>query len=261
MKNIYAMSLFSFAAFTVTACSGSNSGSQFLTATDVNVSQVANDSYINLSSTVDLGSAQFDNITVGIQNPKTGENIGTVTFNDVASSTAGSNQGQITLQVNTSILGVGDATLGNSLPNGSPLPASLNLAAGTSLAIPLLNDSRIYVGGNLQNQIFAGVALSISGLSSATSTIGFGANVFFTVPFSSTITGVAGLYTSTTTANDNGIAVFGQYKTAAAAASMTTATLEAAKAKDFSDYEQISTSAKNKLLNFFYGSKRTLHVQ
>ncbi len=244
------------------ACSGKNSGSQFLKDMDVSISQIGPDSYINLKASVDLGSVQFDSASISVVDPQTGNPVGSVSFSD------SNGTGVIGLQVNADLLTHGDATLGSTLPNGSPLPLLLNLTPGESLGVNAGSSTRIYLGGDLKTKILAGVAVAIPGLSSATSGISFPANVFFSVPFGTSITGVAGLYTSPT-AQDNGVAVFGEYVVPAPApvANAKVSTIlnnpnfESAQNHDYSSYDAMGKKNQNKLMNFFYGKKHKVHVK
>lgn len=248
------------ASTALTACSGSNSGTQFLKSLNMSITQSGNASYVNLTANVDLGSVQFNAVSIGVVDPKTGNPVGSVTFGDT------NGVGQIGVSVNADLFTHGDASIGNSLPNGSPLPTLLNLTPGQSLGIDLSGGTRIYVGGDLKSKVFLGVAVAIPGLNSATSGISFPANIFFSVPFGTTTTGVAGLYTSPTAA-DNGVAVFGEYvpavtpPLAAPATILNNPNFAQAKAKDYADYENIGRHNQKKLMNFFYGKKHVVKVQ
>ena len=77
------------------------------------------------------------------------------------------------------------------------------------MGIQFLNHSRVYLGGDLKTSIYVGVALSISALDNIIGNIG-NTNLFFGQNFISSLTGVAGVYSSTM-AHENGIAVFARY--------------------------------------------------
>ena len=241
----------------LTACSGSNSGAQFLKTLDVSVTETNNVSYVNLSAGVNLGSVQLGSESFSIADPSTGEPAGSISFADT------NGIGQITVQVNADLINHGDAALGGTLPNGSNTPLLLNTTPGEVVGINATNVARIYLGGDLKTKILLGVAANIPGLSSVTSKLGIASNIFFSVPFNAELTGVAGIYTSTD-ASENGIAVFGEYVPAATAnvnTILNNPNYEAAKAHDFSDFEKMSVGVKTKFMNLFYGPKKTLNVQ
>ena len=177
----------------------------FLNSLTINTSTQNNDTYVNLSATVSLGSTTLASLSIPIQDPKSGVVLGQVSL-----STNASQQEQITLSVNETALVHGDSSLGSTMPNGQPLPLALGAATGSVLGIPILQKSRIYIGGDLKSKIIVGVAFAIQALDGVTSGMGIPANVFFSNQFGTQVFGLAGLFTSPNV-GENGIAVFGTY--------------------------------------------------
>jgi hypothetical protein len=169
-----------------------------------------------------------------------------------------------------------DPSLGLTLPNGLPIPASFNIASGSLMAIPILDSSRVYIGGDLKTSIVIGAALGIKGLDPVMSGVGLPGNIFFTQNFNPTLSGMAGIYASPA-ANGNGIAVFGKYTLPTQSAPLAVAKFSARQSESASAEivpvsvsgvtgttgnevlnEQVNSDAQKKLINFFYGRKKVL---
>jgi hypothetical protein len=200
---IFSFAGLSLTALSLTACSSSLTS--FLQNMDVSVTQQNNNEYVNLTAVVNLGNVSISGISIPIKDPKTGASLGAVTFGQ---NSAG--QSTIGLSVDETTLSKGDAALGNTLPNGKALPFGLSTTYGDVLALPILTDSRVYLGGDLQSKIIVGVALGISALDGIESEVGGAANLFFSHSFSTSILGMGGIYGSTIP-GESGIAVFAQY--------------------------------------------------
>lgn len=262
--------------FAVAAFSSCGSNTNILNNIDVKVSQQNQDSFITLSAKLNLGNAVLDQIQIPIADPHTGLNVGYVGM-----STDASGSQMIQIGVNASTMLHADPTLGATLPNGRELPASLGAAAGEILGFPILNYSRIYIGGDLKNKVYIGAALSIKGLDGITNVVGMPANVFFGMNVNANLFGLAGVYGSPV-ANQSGIAVFGRLqlqqapstspgvitlaKSAAARVSNAVSSAGSSLANSISsqgtnDSDNLAPRSERKLINVFHGRARTLRVQ
>lgn len=259
----------------LSACSKSN----ILKTIDVKVSEQNNDQFITLSANLNLGNAIFDQLQIPVRDPKTGLEVGYLGL-----QTGSDGSQQVSLGVNASVALHADPTLGMTLPNGRELPATLGVAAGEMLAFPILNYSRIYIGGDLKNRVFIGVALAVKALDGIANLAGMPANVFFGTQINSNLYGLAGLYGSTQ-ANQSGIAVFGRLQlqpsgspAAAAPIMLTSARTEgqsriaqpsssvvsslAAKISNQAvDADELHPRSERKVTNFFYGTRRVIKIQ
>jgi hypothetical protein len=243
----------------LTAC---GSQTNFLQTVGLNISQENQVSYVNLSAKVDLGNAVLDGLQIPINDPRTGIEVGKLQL-----STASDGKSVITLSVDANVALHADPTLGAVLPNGRPVPSALGVAHGELLAFPILENSRVYIGGDLKTHIIAGVALAIKGLDSIMGKVGTNANIFF-VKKVGEINGVAGVYGSTD-ANQSGFAVFAKYdipQTVAVQTMMLTSqseaqssvTSESASAVESQVNEGLSKKDQSRLYNYLYGKKRVL---
>ena len=135
-------------ALSLQACSSSLP--QFLQNVDVSVTQQNNNQYVNLTAVVNLGNVSVSGVSIPINDPHTGANLGSVNFGQNAAG-----QSTIGISVDETTLTKGDPTLGSSLPNGKPLPFGLAATYGNVLAIPIKNQSRIYLGGDFKQNIIS----------------------------------------------------------------------------------------------------------
>ncbi len=244
---------------------------------NVTVTEQNSESYVNLSAEVDLGNLSIDNLTIPVADPHNNLNIGQISF-----GTAASGKELITISLDASSMLHADPTLGSTLPNGRPLPSAVGMPAGEMFAIPVLNYSRVYIGGDLKNTIAIGAAFSLKALDNPMSSIGLNSNIFFSQTFSPILSGVAGVYASPN-ANQNGIAVFGRYTaptntgTSLMASTSTevgmfskvqaqktvpvTASGVTGAAGNTVVNDQMSSSGEQKVYNTFYGKKRRVSPQ
>ncbi len=201
-KSVALVVVLSANALSLSACSDN---SQFLKSMSLSVSEQNSESYIKLAAEVDLGNVLIDGVQIPVYDPHTQVEIGQVSLG------AGPNGKElITLALNASSILHADPRLGSTLPNGRLLPSSVGIASGEMLAIPVLEHSRVYIGGDLKTSIVVGVALALQSLDSVTGSAGLNANIFFSQIFNPNLSGTAGIYASGT-AHQNGIAVFGKY--------------------------------------------------
>jgi hypothetical protein len=257
----------SMIAQSLTACSNSS----FLKSMSLSVSEQNSQDFINLTTEVSMGNISLTELTLPIYDPNTQVQLGEIDLNSAA-------DGAITLSLNASAVTSGTSALGATLPNGRALPGAM--ASTTLVGIPVLNYSRVYIGGDLKSSIVVGMALTISAFDSL-SAIG-NANIFFGEAFNTSLSGIAGLYTGTA-ANESGIAVFATYTapvvapTPASAVALDAHILAASsvsaspsisvsgqtpKNKANTQYnEGMSQGGEEKAYNFMYGSKRKVSPQ
>ena len=182
------------------ACSSSSSNVIHSMNLSVSQATASSDSLINLSAEVDLGNLTLPSFVIPIQDPRTQLKLGQVSL-----GTASDGKPLITMSLDETAVLHADSTLGATLPNGNPIPGALGVPSGELLAFPILQYSRVYIGGDLKNKVYAGVALSIQQLDAVAGNLG-GGNIFFSKSFGP-VNGVAGLFTSATP-HETGIAVF-----------------------------------------------------
>lgn len=254
-------------AQSLSACSNS----QFLKGMSLSVTQVNSEEYINVSTQVSMGNIALAELTIPIQDPHSGVNLGSIALE----SSPGGIQ-TITLSLNASSVTNGNSSLGMTLPNGRTLPSAVGAVSGDIVGIPVLSQSRVYVGGDLKSSMIVGFALSISAFDSI-SVIG-NSNIFFQQTFNSSLSGVAGLFTGASP-NQSGLAVFARY-TAPAAVPGPIHVLAAKTAGRSQDPIAISTSGKlakhaantvlnddmsssneQKVYNFMYGETQVVRPQ
>ena len=75
------------------------------------------------------------------------------------------------------------------------------------IGIPILDHSRIYIGGDINKTLFVGAAIAVSSFDNLLSQIPFPLNIFYGFPFSNQVSGYAGLFTGTQ-AGQNGVGIF-----------------------------------------------------
>jgi hypothetical protein len=229
----------------LSACGGDGTSADFLKNVNLSVTTQNNDAYLNLVSTFDLGkNVSLAEMAVTIIDPKTRQDRGTVQFSQLPGGI-----GQITVNVNASMAANADAKLGETLPNGKPLPLALGAHTGEVLGVKLLEHSRIYLGGDTRTSAYAGVGLSISGLDQVMDQLSTAANIFFMGNFSNNVLGVGGIYGSPVK-DESGIAIFGKYT---AGKSVDVQQLDAS--HDY-EIEKLNRATTRKLMRFFYGNKK-----
>ncbi|MBU6154522.1 MAG: hypothetical protein KGP28_09500 [Bdellovibrionales bacterium] len=173
-----------------------------LKGVDLGTHQSQGRTFVDLEAIVLMGRLHFPNLEVPIYHPGSMQNLGSVLLQPLDD---GSNRLFVSVdyEAATSL----DPTLGSTLPNGRELPRALNLGSVKMVGIPILEASRIYVGGNLKANLAVGVALGVPALDSVTQSIPIPLNLFFSYPFSPEVSGVAGLYSSPLRGR-NGVGVF-----------------------------------------------------
>ena len=211
-KNSVKAVLLAIPFFLISACGGK--GKLELTAVDVSTSQVNQKTYLNFVANVKIGKLRFPNIEVPILNPATMTSFGQLAL---ARLSDGTNKLYVSVDFETaSHL---DPSLGYSLPNGREIPLILGSQNTALIGIPVLQNSRIYVGGDIKKDLFIGAAISIPAFDNILNQVAIPLNIFTGFPFSPTVTGVAGLFTSPGP-GQNGLALFVKKSANAPAAAM-----------------------------------------
>jgi hypothetical protein len=205
------------ATLALTACGSSANLS--IKSVDLTTSQVSADTYINMDAIINIGSLKLPGVEVPVFNPKTMQPIGSLSLSPLADGT-----NEVTLSVDFTQVSTLDPTLGTTLPNGREIPSELAMATGTTLVgVPVMTTSRVYVGGDVENDLYAGAAIVIPAFNSVMANVPIPLNIFFSFPFTAQLSGTGGMFTSPV-ANQNGIAVFVK-KTAATATTPATTQL------------------------------------
>jgi hypothetical protein len=191
--------------------------------------------YVNLEAIVSLGSLKLPNTNSPIHSVN--QDIGNVSIENLADGTS-----RVAVTVNYDEAMKADPTLGKTLPNSRDIPALL--ANDTSLiGIPILQNSRVYVGGNPRGKLYAGIALNVPAFDHILSQIPLPLNLFLPFPFSNEIFGVAGIYSSKQV-GQNGLAIFAKYS---APTSSTLASPSAVQATEIEKVDNITLIRLNYL--------------
>jgi len=169
---------------------------------DLSTSDSAGATYVNLEAIVSLGSLKLPSTNSAINNGN--QQIGEIAIQTLADGTS-----RVAVSVNYDEAMKMDPALGKTLPNSRDIPALLS--NDTSLiGIPVLQNSRVYIGGNPKGNLYAGIALNVPAFDHILSQIPASLNLFLPFPFSSEIYGVAGIYSSPQV-GQNGLAIFARY--------------------------------------------------
>lgn len=271
MKTGISVLLCVVAGSTLSSCGKTN----ILKNIDVQVtSPDQQEQFVTLSAKLHLGNAVFDRVQVPIRDPQTGIEVGSL-----ALQTGADGLQTVSLGVNASVALHADRELGRTLPNGRELPVTLGAATGEILGFPVLQYSRVYIGGDLKNKAYLGVALAVKQLDGIANLAGAPANVFFGLQVNPAVYGVAGVYGSPD-ANQSGIAVFGRAQLQPVPSGSTVLTMAAQAASQsraqkspaaglagqisdqaVSDADELHPRSERKVTNFFYGARRVIRVQ
>ena len=193
----------------LSACS--QNGAVSLKNVDLSTSQVGAETYVNMEAIIAMGSLKFPTVEVPVFNPTNMQSLGQLSLQNLPD---GTNRLAISIDYNAATHL--DPTLGNTLPNQRELPLALGIDSSTTMiGIPILDHSRIYIGGDLNKNIYIGAAIAVSSFDGLLSQIPFPLNIFYGFPFSNQVSGYAGLFTGTQ-AGQNGLGIFVK-KTAAPA--------------------------------------------
>lgn len=184
----------------LSACSPN--GKLSLKGVDVGTSTVGSDTYVNMEAIIVMGNLKLPNIEVPILNPSNLHSLGQMALQHLDD---GSNRILVSIDYDEATRL--DPALGKSLPNQRELPSQLGIGKTTIVGIPILDQSRVYVGGDLKKDLFIGAAIAIPALDSVLNQVPVPLNIFFNFPFSTQVLGEAGIFTGTQK-GQNGLAVF-----------------------------------------------------
>ncbi len=199
-RNSILTSLSIVAVSSLSAC-GSNQNLA-IKGVDVSTSQINSDTYVNMEAIILMGSLSFPNLQVPVLNPQTLQPIGQLTLQHL-----NDNSNSLSVSIDYSQVAKLNPALGQTLPNGREIPILLGAQNAALAAIPILTGSKIYLGGDLNKDLFIGAAIAIPAFDSIMTKVPIPLNIFFNFPFSTEITGVGGLF-SGPSAGQNGVAVF-----------------------------------------------------
>lgn len=174
-----------------------------LKGVDVSTSETADHkTYVNLEAIIAMGNLKFPNMELPVYHPETKLPMGHMTLQGLND---GSNR--VVISVDYEQATKLNADLGKTLPNGREIPGVLGAENAILVGIPAIEQSRIYIGGDLKKDLFIGVAVAIPAFDSVLADVPIPLNIFYNYPFSPEVTGVAGLFTGPIK-GQNGVAVF-----------------------------------------------------
>ncbi len=194
-------------AFTVCipllGCGSGQNQVQFLGA-ELSTRTQDQETWASLETIVKIGETRLPELLIPVVHPQTRLVLGELQTYPLADGT-----NSIAISVSLNQVAKLDSSLGLTLPNGREIPRSLGAEAGSLVGIPILERSRIYVGGGTKKDLFLGVALSIDQLDSVLGANPLALNAFFPVQFSPELSGLYGLFTAPRASNgSSGIAFF-----------------------------------------------------
>jgi len=205
---------------------------------DLSSSILNGDTYVQVQADVKVGKIKFPNMDTPVVDPISGDQLGYIKIapQDAAEPKKGSH---IEISVNATRASRGGGVLGKTLPNGRPLPRRLKLDAESLVVagIPILMNSRIYVGADGKDKLFAGMALGLPVIDQATVYVPVPLNLFFGFKIRDPLRAVAGVYTSPLPMH-SGLAFFAEKS--AGSTSLITSSVD--------DLNQINLSSQLKLL-------------
>jgi hypothetical protein len=185
----------------ISAC-GNNKENLNLSGLDIRTSSLNQVTYLNMEAFVKVGKMKFPNVEIPIINPQSMKSFGQLSLFRTADE-----QNKIAISVDLSSSTKLDPTLGFSLPNFREIPLALGATDVALIGIPILQHSRIYVGGDMKKDLYLGAAIVIPALDPVLNQVQIPLNVFTSFPLTSKIMGVGGLFTSPMP-DQNGLAVF-----------------------------------------------------
>lgn len=186
----------------VNGCRQGDGEESILKGIDVQTSTINGDTYIGLDAIVKIGELKLPKLEIPIHQPETNADIGTLTLESLQDGT-----NRVAININYSAVQHSDPKLGSLLPNGRELPGAVQVGQNTLIGISILENSRIYVGGDLTKEIILGAAIGIPALDSSVNQLPIPLNIFMGLPFSADVYGVGGMYTSTEKGK-SGVAIF-----------------------------------------------------
>ena len=187
-----------FSLMTLSACSLNQNIA--IKGVDMHSFDQGKTSFVDLETIVSLGNLKLPNSNISIKNPEEQE-IGEVSVQHLDDGTS-----RVALRVNYEEMMKVEPTIGKTLPNGSDLSTILGNKTPL-IGINILKNSRVYVGGNINGTLYAGVALNLPAFDHILSQMPMPLNQFRPVWFSKEVMGNTGIFSSPQK-GQNGIAIF-----------------------------------------------------
>jgi hypothetical protein len=190
-----------FSFLLLSACS--DKGIVLVKGLDILESNGQNSKIIEWESILTLGNLKLPDNTISVKSPLH-ESIGEVNFQRLADGTS-----RIAIKVDYLAAKKAFASTITELPNGLKIPIT-SMEENSIISIPILENSRLYLGLNKEGSTLGGIALNVPALDQilAKTVSGNGLNQTLTYDFS-TIRGTAGIYSSNKN-GQNGMFIFTQ---------------------------------------------------
>lgn len=155
---------------------------------------------IDFEAIVSMGNLKLPNYSALINNPQS-KKIGEMNTERLEDGTS-----RVSISVNYNEVVKNDSGLGKTLPNHREVPPLIGNLSPLS-AVSVLENSRVYVGIDPSNTVYAGVALNVPAFDRILSQVPVPLNIFMNFPFSTEVFGAGGLYSSPKV-GQNGLGVF-----------------------------------------------------
>jgi len=190
-----------FSFLLLNACS--DKGIVLLKGLDILESTGENSKFVEWESILTLGNLKLPDNTISVKSPLQ-ESIGEVNFQKLADGTS-----RIAIKVDYLAAKKAYSSNSSELPNGLKLPFK-SMNEDSIISIPILENSRLYLGLNKGGAILGGIALNIPALDQILSKTVKGNSINQTLNYDfSTIRGTAGIYSSDNNGK-NGVFIFTQ---------------------------------------------------
>ena len=183
---------------TLTACGGSV-GSNLINGLSITTSQNAGDVMVTVSTEINTGNLVFPMVTLPILDPNNpSTSYGSIS---VQRTLAGKNVLSANVDI-TKVSGAHGILDSSTLPNGTQIPVA---GVANVIAFQAGSSSRVYMSLTDQTKML-GVAVAIKEFDAIGGYLP-GANLFFDVPQTSGVSGIAGIFTGSQS-GQSGIALF-----------------------------------------------------
>ncbi len=167
---------------------------------DLHTHEENHSSYVDLETIISMGNLKLPNSVTAIKNTEQ-EKLGEVTIQHLEDGTS-----RIAISVNFDEAIKSENSLGKTLPNGREIPTSLENESALT-GIQIFENSRLYIGGSLKENLYAGISLNIPALDHIFASLSNPLNLLMNFPFSNEVFGIAGIYSSSQN-GQNGLAIF-----------------------------------------------------
>ena len=192
-------SIFPLFILSLAACT--NQQKVVLKGLDVNTSQTAESTSVNMEAIVVLGNLKFPNIEVPILNPGHEQSLGQMALQHLADGT-----NRIGIKIDYDLAMKQNNALGKSLPNHREFPTAVVPSGAEVVGIPVMTQSRIYLSGDPKTDLMIGVAIVIPAFDQVLSTVSTPLNLLTNFSFSTEVQGFGGLFSGGPD-GENGVAV------------------------------------------------------